>query len=63
MSNEGHCIRMKFTGFNSKGTRVKTTIDLPKGSVPEMIKNIVTLFTADAAVAIRALELVKESAK
>lgn len=63
LTNEGSHIEMTFTGANSKGTRAKTTIKLQKGAIPQMLRAIVAIFHADAAVAIRALELVKESAK
>lgn len=63
MSNEGSHIQMTFRGHNSKGTPSRITIKVPKGAMSDIVKDVVTIFTADAAVACRSLELLKESAK
>jgi hypothetical protein len=63
ISNEGSYIQMTFRGHNSKGTPSRITIKVPKWAMSGIVKDVVTIFTADAAVAYRSLELLKESAK
>ncbi len=63
MSNEGSHLQMTFHGHNSKGTATRVIVKVPKGAAPGMVKDLVAIFTGDAAVACRSLELLKESAK
>lgn len=61
MENAGTDIKIIFTGNNSNGTQARVIVTVPKYAASAIVKGFMSIFKGDAAVSIRAIEIMKEA--